>query len=409
MTASPASINTSKDIVLAFSGGLDTSFCVPYLKERGWNVHTVFADTGGVDAEERAFIEARAAELGVASHVTVDGGPAIWDGFVKPFVWAGEGYQGQYPLLVSDRYLIVDAALARAHALGTNAIAHGCTGMGNDQVRFDLAVKASGDYRIVAPIREIQKEHTQTRAYEQKYLEERGFGVRAKQQQYTINENLLGVTLSGGEIDAWKAPGEGARGWCKSRSEWPAQPLRVTLKFIEGEAVAIDGVAMPGAQLLAKLNALFAPYGVGRGMYTGDTTIGLKGRIVYEAPGLISLLAAHRALEEAVLSKQQNRFKPEIARKWVEVVYEGFFHDPLKTDLEAFLKSSQHTVNGEVVLETSGARVDAVEVRSPHILHAKGATYAQSADWGVEEAEGFIKLFGMSSTLWAEVNHDGNV
>ncbi len=399
----------SKDIVLAFSGGLDTSFCVPYLKERGWNVHTVFADTGGVDAEERAFIEARAAELGVASHVTVDGGPAIWDGFVKPFVWAGEGYQGQYPLLVSDRYLIVDAALARAHVLGTNAIAHGCTGMGNDQVRFDLAVKASGDYRIVAPIREIQKEHTQTRAYEQKYLEERGFGVRAKQQQYTINENLLGVTLSGGEIDAWKAPGEGARGWCKPRGEWPAQPLRVTLKFIEGEAVSIDGEAMQGAQLLAKLNALFAPYGVGRGMYTGDTTIGLKGRIVYEAPGLISLLTAHRALEEAVLSKQQNRFKPEIARKWVELVYEGFYSDPLKADLEAFLKSSQRKVNGEVVLETSGARVDAVEISSPHILHAKGATYAQSADWGVEEAEGFIKLFGMSSTLWAEVNHDGNV
>ncbi|PNS09614.1 argininosuccinate synthase [Solilutibacter silvestris] len=401
-------LSESKDIVLAFSGGLDTSFCVPYLKERGWNVHTVFADTGGVDAEERAFIEARAAELGVASHVTVDGGPAIWDGFVKPFVWAGEGYQGQYPLLVSDRYLIVDAALARAHALGTNAIAHGCTGMGNDQVRFDLAVKASGDYRIVAPIREIQKEHTQTRAYEQQYLEERGFGVRAKQQQYTINENLLGVTLSGGEIDAWKAPGEGSRGWCKPRSEWPAKPLQVTLKFIEGEAVAIDGAALPGAQLLAKLNALFAPYGVGRGMYTGDTTIGLKGRIVYEAPGLISLLAAHRALEEAVLTKQQNRFKPEVARKWVELVYEGFYSDPLKADLEAFLKSSQRKVNGEVVLETSGARVDAVEVRSPHILHAKGATYAQSADWGVEEAEGFIKLFGMSSTLWAEVNQNDN-
>ncbi len=396
--------NESRDIVLAFSGGLDTSFCVPYLKEQGWNVHTVFADTGGVDAEERAFIEQRAAELGVASHVTVDGGPAIWEGFVKPFVWAGEGYQGQYPLLVSDRYLIVDASLKRAAELGTNAIAHGCTGMGNDQVRFDLAVKASGDYRIVAPIREIQKQHTQTRAYEQAYLEERGFGVRAKQKSYTINENLLGVTLSGGEIDKWEAPGEGARGWCAPRGEWPETPLRVAIGFRNGEAVTLDGEALPGAQLLAKLNALFAPYGVGRGMYTGDTTIGLKGRIVYEAPGLVSLLAAHRALEEAVLSKQQNRFKPEVGRKWVEVVYEGFFHDPLKTDLEAFLKSSQATVNGEVVLETRGGRVDAVAVKSPHILNAKGATYAQSADWGVEEAEGFIKLFGMSSTLWAEIN-----
>ncbi|MFA5589961.1 MAG: argininosuccinate synthase [Lysobacteraceae bacterium] len=398
----------SQHIVLAFSGGLDTSFCVPYLKEQGWNVHTVFADTGGVDAEERAFIEARAAELGVASHLTVDGGPAIWDGFVKPFVWAGEGYQGQYPLLVSDRYLIVDAALKRAAELGTNAIAHGCTGMGNDQVRFDLAVKAQGDYHIVAPIREIQKQHTQTRAYEQAYLEERGFGVRAKQQAYTINENLLGVTMSGGEIDRWEAPGEGARGWCAPRAEWPAAALQVRIGFVRGEAVSLDGETLDGASLLSKLNTLFAAYGVGRGVYTGDTVIGLKGRIVHEAPGLTALLTAHRALEEAVLTKQQNRFKPEVARKWVELVYEGFFHDPLKTDLEAFLHSSQAMVNGEVVLHTEGARVDTVAVSSPHLLHAKGATYAQSADWGVEEAEGFIKLFGMSSTLWAEVNKGGN-
>ena len=396
--------NDSRDIVLAFSGGLDTSFCVPYLKEQGWNVHTVFADTGGVDADERAFIEQRAAELGVASHVTIDGGPAIWDGFVKPFVWAGEGYQGQYPLLVSDRYLIVDASLARAKELGTNAIAHGCTGMGNDQVRFDLAVKASGDYRIVAPIREIQKEHTQTRAYEQAYLEQRGFGVRSKQKQYTINENLLGLTMSGAEIDSWEAPGDGARGWCAKREHWPLDPLEVTLGFEQGVAVSLDGAPLDGALLLAKLNTMFAQYGVGRGMYTGDTTIGLKGRIVFEAPGLAALLAAHRALEEAVLSKLQNRFKPDVARKWVELVYEGFYHDPLKADLEAYLASSQRMVNGEVVLRTSGGRVDAVAVRSKHILNSKGATYAQSADWGVEEAEGFIKLFGMSSTLWAQVN-----
>ena len=380
---------------------------MPYLQERGWNVHTVFADTGGVDAEERAFIEQRAAELGVASHVTVDGGPAIWEGFVKPFVWAGEGYQGQYPLLVSDRYLIVDAALKRCAELGTKAIAHGCTGMGNDQVRFDLAVKALGDYEIVAPIREIQKEHTEVRAYEQKYLEERGFGVRAKQKAYTINENLLGVTMSGGEIDRWQAPGEGARGWCKPRGEWPSQPLQVRVTFKDGEAVALDGEKIEGHKLLARLNGLFAQYGVGRGLYTGDTTIGLKGRIIFEAPGLIALLTAHRALEEAVLSKQQNRFKPEVARKWVELVYEGFFHDPLKTDLEAFLASSQSTVNGDVVLETHGGIVNAVAIESAHILNAKGATYAQAADWGVAEAEGFIKLFGMSSTLWAEVNRKG--
>ncbi len=395
---------TAKDVVLAFSGGLDTSFCIPYLQERGYAVHTVFADTGGVDAQERAYIEARAAELGAASHVTVDGGPAIWSGFVKPFVWAGEGYQGQYPLLVSDRYLIVEAALHRCEELGTRRIAHGCTGMGNDQVRFDLAVKALGDYEILAPIREIQREHKEVRAYEQRYLEQRGFEVKAKQKSYTINENLLGLTMSGGEIDRWEAPGEGARGWCAPRAEWPAQALRIRVSFEHGEAVALNGERMAGHAILSRLNAALAPYGVGRGIYTGDTTIGLKGRIIFEAPGLIALLGAHRALEEAVLSRHQNRFKPEVARRWVELVYEGFYHDPLKTDLEAFLASSQRCVNGEVTLETHGGTVYAVAIASPHILNAKGATYAQSADWGVAEAEGFIRLYGMSSTLWAEVN-----
>jgi argininosuccinate synthase len=271
-------------------------------------------------------------------------------------------------------------------------------------VRFDLSVHALGDYDIVAPIREIQREHAAVRTYEQQYLEERGFGVRSKQKEYTINENLLGVTLSGGEIDRWQAPGEGARGWCVPREDWPVEPLRATLTFERGEAVALDGKRLAGAAILKTLNDNFARYGVGRGLYTGDTTIGLKGRIVYEAPGLTALHTAHRALEEAVLSKHQNRFKPIVGRQWSELVYEGFFHDPLKADLEAFLASSQRCVNGTVTLETCGASVYAIEVASPHLLRSAKATYAQTADWGVAEAEGFIRLYGMSSSLWAEVN-----
>src|SRR5690348_9455111 len=394
----------SSDVVLAFSGGLDTSFCVPYLQERGYRVHTVFADTGGVSDEERAYIEQRAQDLGVASHRTVDAAQAIWDGFVKPLIRAGEFYQGQYPLLVSDRYVIVEASLKRCDELGTKWFAHGCTGMGNDQVRFDLAVKALGDYEIVAPIREIQKEHTEVRAYEQNYLEARGFGVRAKTKHYTINENVLGVTISGGEIDRWQEPGEGAVGWCAPRSAWPSEPLRVAIAFERGEAVAVDGEKIAGGEILKRLNPAFARYGVGRNLYTGDTTIGLKGRIVFEAPGLTALLVAHRALEEAVLTKQQNRFKPEVGRKWTELVYEGFYHDPLKYDLEAFLASTQKKVNGTVVVETRGGSVYPISVTSPHILQTAKATYAQAADWGVVEAEGFIRLYGMSSTLWAEVN-----
>ena len=400
---------SSKDIVLAFSGGLDTSFCVPYLIERGYAVHTVFVDTGGVSSEEREYIEQRAHELGAASHRTVDAAQAIWDSFVTPLIWAGEFYQGQYPLLVSDRYLIVKASLERCDELGTKFFAHGCTGMGNDQVRFDLTVKALGDYTIIAPIREIQREHTQVRAYEQKYLEEKGFEVRAKTKHYTINENVLGVTISGGEIDAWEIPEEGAVAWCAPRSEWPSEPLRIELGFDKGTAVSLNGKAASGPEILGFLNRELAKYGVGRSMYTGDTNIGLKGRIVFEAPALTALLTAHRALEETVLSKQQNRFKPEIGRKWTEVAYEGFFNDPIKADLEAYLVSTQRKVDGKVIIETRGGTVYAVKVESKNILQSARATYAQAADWGVAEAEGFIKLYGMSSTLWAEVDRkNGN-
>jgi len=395
---------SAKSIVLAFSGGLDTSFCVPWLRERGYAVHTLYCDTGGGSPEEREQIAARARELGAIEHRSVDAAQTLWDEFVVPLVRGGQWYQGQYPLLVSDRYLIVQESLRLCDEVGTRAFAHGCTGMGNDQVRFDLTVRALGDYEIVAPIREIQKEHTEVRAFEQRYLEQRGFQVPAKQKSYTINENLLGVTMSGGEIDRWEAPGAGARGWCASRAEWPAEPLRVALRFEQGVAVAIDGNAMPGPALLGRLNESFARYGVGRGVYTGDTTIGLKGRIVFEAPGLTALHVAHRALEEAVLSKHQNRFKPAVAQKWTELVYEGFFHDPLKADIDAFLASSQRCVDGVVTLETHGGSVVAVAVESPRILRAAKATYAQAADWGAAEAEGFIRLYGMSPSLWAEVN-----
>ncbi|MFM6987411.1 MAG: argininosuccinate synthase [Arenimonas sp.] len=395
-----------KDVVLSFSGGLDTSFCIPYLQEQGYRVHTVFANTGGVSAEELAYIEKRAAELGAASHRTLDLAQDLFESFVTPFVWAGENYQNQYPLLVSDRYLIVQHTLARCRELGTRYVAHGCTGMGNDQVRFDVAIQSLGDYTILAPIREIQKQHTHVRQYEQEYLEARGFAVPAKQKAYTINENVLGITLSGGEIDQWQAPAPELKGWCAKRAEWPTEALQVRLGFENGVAVRLNGEPMAGGAMLKELNRLFAAYGVGTGLYTGDTTIGLKGRIVFEAPGLTALQTAHRALEEAVLSKQQNRFKPTVGRKWVELVYEGFFFDPLKTDLEAYLRTSQACVNGEVTLRTEGGSVTAVAVDSPHILQAKGATYAQSANWGAAEAEGFIQLFGMSSNLWAKVNGD---
>ena len=391
-------------VILAYSGGLDTSFCIPWLREKGHSVITLFVDTGGVSAETREGIERRATELGAAEHVTVDGSQAVWNDVVVPLIMGGHFYQDQYPLLVSDRYVIVESAVKLARERGATTIAHGCTGMGNDQVRFDLAVRALGDFEILAPVREIQDDHPRVREFERDYLEQRGVSIPKKQTEYTINENLLGVTSSGSEIDEWREPGPDTYQLCAPYAKWPRSRLRMKIAFEQGIAVRLDGEAMSGPALLATLNQRFGAYGVGRGIYTGDTTVGLKGRIVFEAPGLVSLMTAHRALEEAVLTAQQNTMKPEIARKWVELVYKGFFFEPLKDDLEAFLRTSQRFVTGEVMLETHGGSVIAASVHSEHILTSKDATYAQVAGWTAREAEGFIRLLGQSSALSAKVN-----
>ncbi|CAN5336644.1 argininosuccinate synthase [soil metagenome] len=391
-------------VVLAFSGGLDTSFCIPYLRERGHDVVSVFVDTGGVSAEQRVEIEARAKKLGAKEHVTADGAKEVWDEVVVPLVIGGQLYQDQYPLLVSDRYVIVKRAIELVNAKGTNLFAHGCTGMGNDQVRFDLSVRALGDYTILAPIRDIQTEPKNVREYERAYLEKIGYSVPAKQTIYTINENLLGVTMSGSEIDEWKAPGPNTYQLTPAPAALPRTAIRVAITFEQGVATAVDGKKLDGPAILRDLNTRLGAHGVGRGIYTGDTTIGLKGRIIFEAPGIIGLLAAHRALEEAVLTAQQNQFKPNLARKWVELVYKGFFFDPLKADIEAYLRSSQRFVNGTVTLEALGGSVLPIVVDSPHILRAKNAVYAQSADWDAKDAEGFIRLLGQSAELSAKVN-----
>ncbi|MBI5495804.1 MAG: argininosuccinate synthase [Deltaproteobacteria bacterium] len=393
-----------KKVILAFSGGLDTSFCVPWLREQGYDVVTLFVDTGGVDAAEKKYIETRAHELGAVEHVVADGGPAIWDQVVVPLTWGGAQYQGRYPVLCSDRYVIVEESLKLADARGTRLFAHGCTGMGNDQVRFDQTVRSLGDYEILAPIREIQREHQAVRAFEQQYLEQRGHAVRAKTSKYSINTNVLGVTVSGSEIDEFQAPGEETWVLCTHPTRWPKAPLRASIAFEQGVAVAVDGKKLSGPELLKALNAMFGAYGVGRGVYTGDTTIGLKGRIVFECPGITALMSAHTALEEAILTNHQNGFKPVVAQRWVDLAYKGFFYEPLKYDLEAFLRESQRSVTGTVTLETHGGAVHPVSVTSDHILKARRAVYAQSADWGAVEAEGFIKLFGMSSSLSARIN-----
>lgn len=387
-------------VVLAFSGGLDTSFCVPYLIDQGYSVATVFVDTGGVDAAERDYIAQRSRQLGAAQHHCIDAGPQLFQQFIVPFLHAGRAYQDQYPLLCSDRYIIVEQALKLCDRLGTQKIAHGCTAMGNDQIRFDSTVKALGDYDIIAPIREIHQPGRDIRDYEKQYLKQRGFDVRSNASRYTINENLLGVTISGAEIDAFETPLPESYVWCAPPEQARDGSTEFTLTFEHGIPVRLNGDAIAGDALLKKLNHELAPYGIGRGTYTGDTTIGLKGRIAFEAPGMTLLMRAHRALEEAVLTTHQNRFKSTIASQWVQLTYEGLFFEPLKADIEAYLTHQQQVVSGDVTCQVSASGIQIGAIRSASLLTDSGATYAQQSDWSAQDAQGFIRLFGNSSHLY---------
>ena len=392
----------ARTVALAFSGGLDTSYCVASLVDAGCRVITVYADTRGRDGADA--VERRALSLGAERHICVDVSDELWDTFVVPFVMAGELHLGAYPLLCSDRYVIASATARIAHKLSADAVAHGCTAMGNDQVRLDLALGCLTRLPIVAPIRDLQGVTDSPREYEIEFLRSRGHTVDDSVRAYSINENILGVTISGSEIDTYGAPDESrTRRLTSPRAEWPAEPIDVNIAFESGVAVSLDGVTMTGPRLLRELNVRFGAYGVGRGVYTGDTILGLKGRIVFEAPGLTALLVAHRALEQTVLTSEQGEFKPIAARKWAELAYAGLFFDPLREDIELMIRSGQRLATGAVTVRSHGGTCEAVAVDADSPLACPGAVYAQRAPWSAADAAGFVKLFGMSTVSRASV------
>ena len=393
-----------KKIVLAFSGGLDTSFCVPYLIDQGFEVHTIFVNSGGTSASEEKKISKRAYELGAKKHINVSIETSLWKEIIKPLVWSGSLYQDKYPALCSDRYLIVSEAIKLCKKLNTKYISHGCTGMGNDQVRFDLSIQAFGNYKTITPIREIQNKVTDVRGYEQEYLKNKGFKVSTLHTKYSINENLMGATVSGSEIDDWKEPSKESYILCNTPNKYPSKPKKLEIEFSKGEAKKINGKSMKGPDLLRMLNKIGGKYGIGRELFAGDTIIGIKGRFLFESPGISILQRSHRALEEAIFTDKQNNFKPLIGKRWVELVYGGFYFDPLTKNLENFLEDIQKPVTGKVTVLLTGGKVEAIAVDSKKILVSKDAVYAQSASWGVEESAGFIKLLGKSTSTWTEIN-----
>jgi argininosuccinate synthase len=393
-----------KKIVLAFSGGLDTSFCVPYLIEQGFEVHTIFVNSGGTSSNEEKKISNRAYELGAKKHINISIETSLWKEIIKPLVWSGSLYQDKYPALCSDRYLIVSEAIKLCKKLNTKHISHGCTGMGNDQVRFDLSIQAFGNYKIITPIREIQNKVTDVRRYEQEYLKNKGFKVSTLNTKYSVNENLMGATVSGSEIDDWKEPSKESYILCNTPDNYPLKPKKLEIEFSKGEAKKINGKSMKGPDLLRMLNKIGGKYGIGRELFAGDTIIGIKGRFLFESPGISILQRSHRAIEEAIFTDKQNNFKPIIGKRWVELVYGGFYFDPLTKNLESFLEDIQKPVTGKVTVLLTAGKVEAVAVDSKKILVSKDAVYAQSASWSIEESAGFIKLLGKSTSTWTEVN-----
>ena len=393
-----------KKIVLAFSGGLDTSFCVPYLIDKGFEVHTIFVNSGGISSNDEKKISKRAYELGAKKHINISIENSLWKQIIKPLIWSGSLYQDKYPALCSDRYLIVSEAIKLCKKLNTKYISHGCTGMGNDQVRFDLSIQAFGNYKTITPIREIQNKVTDVRGYEQEYLKAKGYKVSSIHSKYSINENIMGATVSGSEIDDWKEPSKESYILCNTPDKYPLKSKKLEIEFFNGEVKKLNGKLMKGPDLLKTLNKIGGKYGIGREIFAGDTIIGIKGRFLFESPGIAILQRAHRAIEEAIFTDKQNAFKPLIGKRWVELIYGGFYFDPLTKNLENFLEDIEKPVNGKVKVLLTPGKVEAVAVDSKKILKSIDAVYAQSASWGVEESTGFIKLLGKSTSTWTEVN-----
>jgi argininosuccinate synthase len=384
--------------VLAFSGGLDTSFCVLHLRERGFDVATVSVNTGGFDAAELLRIEAAAKRLGVVSHLTIDARQELWDDYLR-YLLFGNVLRGQlYPLSVSaERVCQAKRVAQAANELGASAIAHGSTGAGNDQVRFDVAFRAlCPDKELITPIRELAL----SREDETRWLAERGVEVPAKTTLYSVNEGMWGTSVGGKEThDSWQHLPESAYPGGAIAGDLP--PRTMVLGFDHGEPVALDGTALGPVAIVEALNALGEKYGIGRGIHLGDTILGIKGRVGFSAPAAHLLIQAHRELEKLVLSGKQLFWKESLGNLYGSLLHEGQYFDPLGRDLEAFLRSSQTQVSGEVRI-TLHPRVAQVEgVRSAHsLMQSKVASYGEGAKaWSGEDARGYCKLFGIAQQV----------
>lgn len=398
-------------IVLAFSGGLDTSFCVPFLAETyGEPVFTVTVNTGGLSAQDAQALERQALALGAAGHATVEGRERLFDDHLS-YLIRGNVLRGNvYPLCVGpERVVQARAVVDAAKELGARAIAHGSTGAGNDQIRFDVALRLlAGDLEILTPIRDLGLSRADTTAF----LAERGFPVPEKKTTYSINRGLWGTTIGGRETHTPQHPlPTDAYPDTTSPADSPDEPLTLTLTFEKGLPVALDGETMTPVALIETLNAVGGEYGVGRGIHVGDTILGIKGRVGFEAPAAILLITAHRELEKLVLTRWQRYQKDHLADFYGMLLHEGQYFDPVMRDLEAFFDSSQEVVTGTVTVQLYKGHVSVLGCDSPFSMFDTGvAIYGeQNALWDGRDARGFARLAGVQASLAAAARQSAQV
>jgi argininosuccinate synthase len=392
----------TEPILLAFSGGLDTSFLVPWLNAtHGRPVITVTVDTGGIDREAARVLEQRAHALGARDHILVEARQSYFDQVIK-YLIMGNVKRGQlYPLCVgAERVMQAQTIADYSRKLGTRVVAHGCTAAGNDQVRFEVALRTlAPELTILAPVRD----HAFKRPEQLKYLEERQLTVPPYGAAYSVNRGLWGVTIGGQQTltSTGSIPDDA---WVLSRDAFthPQEPERHTLGFECGVPVSLDGVVLSPVALIEKVEQIGARFGIGRGIHLGDTIIGTKGRVAFEAPAAEVLISAHRELEKLVLTARQQRIKDLVAAPYGDLVHEGQHLDPVCRDIEALLVNSQTRVSGEVqVLYRPGnAFVEGVTSEYSIMAASKGVYGEAAGEWTAADALGFSKMVALPGMFW---------
>jgi argininosuccinate synthase len=396
-------------ILLAFSGGLDTSFCVPWLAETyGRPVVTLTVDTGGIDAATARTLEERSKALGAVAHHLVDARPAYFEQVIRFLVMGNVRRGSLYPLCVgAERVLQAQTVAQWAKRLGTDVVAHGSTAAGNDQVRFEVALRTlAPGLEILAPVRDRAFRRPEQLAY----LEERKLPVPPFGAAYSVNRGLWGTTIGGQEtlVSDGCIPDSA---WVLTRDAFtnPLAPERHAVGFEAGIPRSLDGRSMDPVSLIEAVEALGARFGIGRGIHLGDTIIGFKGRVAFEAPAAEILLTAHRELEKLVLSARQARVKDSLAGPYGDLVHEGQHLDPVCRDIEAFFVSTQQRVTGDVQVLLRPGSLFVEGVASPYsLMKASKGAYGESAgEWTAAEAHGFSKMLALPGIFYTRAGQAG--